>query len=99
MKELLATTCNHMATIGRFRSTDGKLSVIPQAELILIVSEPVYGVDSTGALSKSRQAESLRVITTADQLRDLAKQISNIADDIEESFAEAIENTKGKQTQ
>ena len=73
---------------------------IPLAELVLILSEPDWFLDSEGNLQKRDVAQTFRFVATAKQLRFIAEELQVYAEELEscvptqeesEAIAEALE--------
>ena len=77
MNELIG----HSANVMLAETAKGKL--IATVELVLLVSEPKYQSDPTGFV-KTRSITDIRFATGAKGLRELAKELGDLADDAEE---------------
>lgn len=89
MKELLGQAVN----VYLAPDSEG-VKLISMAEVILIVCEPTYTFDATGAMVKHRNAETFRFQTSPVGLRTLAKTFVKLAMDLDEMEADAKEGAK-----
>jgi hypothetical protein len=78
MKEILSLTANFLAAW----SDDKKLN--HRVEVILITSEPKYGVDPSGEMTRQRQTDQYRFVGAPETIRTLAKKLTLLADEAEE---------------
>ena len=78
MKELLTVRSNFFEAIGE----DGR--PIPQVELILVLSEPVYSADASGAVVASREVSHVRFGVLASSLGKLSSVLLDLAKQSEE---------------
>lgn len=77
MKELLTVNSNFSASF-----TEGK-KLLPQAEVILVLSEPIYAVDASGEIVRQRKNTHVRFAATPKALRKLSKELEHIANESE----------------
>lgn len=89
MKEILSVAANHLASFD-------KTGVAPMVEVILILSEPVYTIDSTGAQIRSRETTTERFVSATEPLRKLSEILNRLADEAEEELAVALAVTQTK---
>lgn len=89
MKEVISGAMNVTGRLG-----DG--AIAPLVECVLVVSEPVYTVDMSGGLVKSRVTEGLRFTTTAAGLRSLAALFTEWANQAEEEVSLCVEAIRAK---
>lgn len=80
MKEVISLCANFFLSAGE----DGKNH--PQAEIVLIFSEPVYHIDLSGEVVKRRDPSQVRFMSHPEMLRKLAKSLSTLADECEAKF-------------
>lgn len=80
MNELIG----HSANVMMAETTKGKL--IATVELVLLVSEPKYQSDPSGFV-KTRSVTDIRFSTGAKGLRELSRELAELAND-----AEALED-------
>ena len=78
MKEILSLSANFLAAW----SDDKKLN--HRVEVILITSEPKYGVDLSGELTRQRQTDQYRFTGSPETIRTLGKKLQMLADEAEE---------------
>ena len=78
MKEIISMSANFLAAW----SDEKKL--IPRVEIILITSEPKYGIDMTGETTRQRVTDQYRFTSSPGALRELAKRLQGLADEVEE---------------
>ncbi len=77
MKELSGTSRNFF-----FTPRDEKL--VPQVELIIVVSEPTYELTVDAGLNQNRIAETLRITTNRTGLKKLIESLLEIDKELEE---------------
>jgi hypothetical protein len=87
MKELLTVTANFYSAWAE--DEDKNQQLIPQVELIIVMSEPVYSVDSSGSTIRQREVSQCRFSTSPDMLRRLAESLVKLADE-----SDCLANTK-----
>ena len=63
--------------------------LIPQAEVVLIMTEPAYRIDAGGVV-KTREVVATRFAASPAHLRQIAKAMLNIADQAEEALEKAL---------
>lgn len=76
---------------GISRNITGLLSperddLVGFVEVVMITSEPVYGMDDDGKIIKGHKIGDIRFHDTANGLRYLAERLSEYADECEEHF-------------
>lgn len=77
MRELCGNAHNEHLLIA-----DGG-ALIPSAELILMLSEPVYNFDPQRGMTARRKTTEVRFSADAPRIRNLASALSDIADNLE----------------
>ena len=77
MKELITVNSNFFASF-----TEGK-KLLPQAEVILILSEPTYIIDAYGQTIRQRENRHVSFAASPCALRKLSKELENIASESE----------------
>lgn len=77
MNELIGHTANVMLA----ETNKGRLTAT--VELVFLVSEPKYQADMTGFV-KTRSTTDVRFATSAQGLRNMAKELGELADEAEE---------------
>ena len=78
MKELLTINANFHAVWAE----DSK-KLLPQVEVILVMSEPSYIVDGVGDVIRQRTTSQVRFSTGPKPLRKLAELLTKLADEAE----------------
>jgi len=78
MKEIISISANFLAAWS-----DGK-ELNHRVEVILITSEPKYGVDLSGELTRQRQTDQYRFVGSPETIRTLGKKLQMLADEAEE---------------
>lgn len=73
MKQLLTVSSNYFAV----RAENGLL--LPEVEVILVLSEPTYAVDAVGELVKHRETSQSRFVASPKVLRKLAEALLQFA--------------------
>lgn len=86
MRTVISTAMNPLACVGE----TGKLS--PCLEVVLIYSEPDYTVDA-GGLVRKRRVSDFRFTVSPAELRQIAKQLAEYADDTADRVEAAIADT------
>lgn len=69
--------------------------LIPQAEVILIMTEPTYSIDAGGVV-KQREVLTARFAASPAILRQVAKNLLRIADECVEALETATAPKEGK---
>lgn len=82
MKEVICIARNTFAQVR-----DGKIT--PQAEIVIVLNEPTYR-EVNGQVINERVNETVRFVASPLALLDMAKQFSDIADDIKKEVAAAL---------
>lgn len=77
MKEIVGTSANMALLEGN------KNNLIGMAEVILVFSEPQYQTDGGGGIVKVRAAQHIRFSAAAKNLRKIAEQFTEYADELE----------------
>ena len=90
MKELLTVNANFHAVW-----TDGDKKQLPQVEVIVVMCEPIYTVDSCGSLIRQRETSQCRFSAAPDMLRKLADSLVKLAD---EADSLPLANDQGQTT-
>lgn len=83
MKELLGNAANY----NLFKQNN-KGEYVAYTEVILLISEPDFGLSNTGDLVKTRNVDTVRFIASAAGLRALAKQFTDMADECEKPLTD-----------
>lgn len=86
MKEITSFAFNYISQIpikpGRPLTAD--------IEVAIVVSEPVYRLNNQGEPTRDRVAETIRFVSSPDNLRALAKGFSDAAAEAETAIKEAL---------
>lgn len=77
MKELLTISSNFLAAW-----TEEK-KLLPQVEVILVMSEPAYSVDAVGEVVCQRETSQVRFSASPKVLRKLSEAMTKLADEAE----------------
>ena len=77
MKELLTISSNFFAAW-----TEEK-KLMPQVEVILVMSEPSYSVDAVGEVVRQRETSQVRFSASPKVLRKLADVMTKLSDEAE----------------
>lgn len=77
MKELLTISSNFLAAW-----TEEK-KLLPQVEVILVMSEPSYSVDAVGEVVRQRETSQVRFSASPKVLRKLSEAMTKLADEAE----------------
>lgn len=77
MKELRSLRANFLA------AWDDENKLSHRVEVILIIAEPKYNVESTGEVTRQRIADQYRFITDPSGLREIAQTFKKLADEAE----------------
>jgi hypothetical protein len=88
MKTLIGSASNHSTSVI---THNGKVNLVPNTEVVLVISESVYSINDKGEMLKSPGVETVRFCSTASVLRYLSKQCDEWADELEEMFGEPRE--------
>jgi hypothetical protein len=59
----------------------GKTQLHPMIEVVMVLTEPVYGFDATGECVKSRAVECVRFVASPESLRAIASSLREMADE------------------
>ena len=86
MKEILTINANFHAVWA-----EGTKKLLPQVEVILVMSEPSYTVDGVGDVIRQRTTSQVRFSANPKLLRKLAESFVKLADEAEEF---PLENAK-----
>lgn len=84
MQEFMGTARN----ISFVEIDNEKLS--PRAEVIIIVSEPIFRADDAGQMVRVRQSDTIRFSTGVEGLRHMAKEFGEWADAAERRLGELV---------
>lgn len=76
MKELLTVNANYYAIWA-----DDDTKQLPQVELCLVMSEPVYSVDAVGSLIRQRETSQCRFAASPEHLIKLASTLVKLAEE------------------
>jgi len=79
MKEILTINANFHAVWA-----EGTKKLLPQVEVILVMSEPSYTVDGVGDVIRQRTTSQVRFSAHPKLLRKLAETFVRLADEAEE---------------
>ena len=82
MKELLTLSSNFLAAW-----TEEK-KLLPQVEVILVMSEPSYSVDAVGEVVRQRETSQVRFLATPKALRKLSAAMAALADEAEKMVSQ-----------
>lgn len=93
MKELTGNSMNVMAVPMADKAAN-KNVLTPYTEVILIYSEPHYRVDAGGTLIRERTVGDFRFCTSPDNLRRLANNLIEFADETDRQFEEMTNAAK-----
>jgi hypothetical protein len=85
MKEIATVAANFLAII----TESGK--ILPEIEIALVLSEPVYRPHQDGLVIRERQCETIRFSLSPKRAIDLAKQLETLADECTAEFDKAIQ--------
>jgi len=77
MKELLTISSNFLGAW-----TEEK-KLLPQVEVILVMSEPSYSVDAVGEVVRQRETSQVRFSVSPKVLRKLSEAMTKLADEAE----------------
>ena len=88
MKELISLSANFSALVEK----EGKPK--PTAEIILILSEPVYRLTSSHDIFKERELTSVRFAANPTTLRSVAKTFIDFAVECEDTLGESLEEVR-----
>lgn len=88
MKEYMGNAINVTLT----EDDDGeKRTLHALAELIILVSEPVFRADASGQMTRQREMGQFRFGVTSKSIRSLIKHLETYADDMDEVEGRYVE--------
>lgn len=79
MKELLTINANFHAVWA-----EGTKKLMPQVEVVLVMSEPTYAIDPVGEVIRQRVTSQVRFSANPKLLRKLSETLVKLADEAEE---------------
>lgn len=90
MQEYMGNAINVLLT----EDDDGKTRTLRAvAEIVVLVSEPVFRADSSGQMIRQREVGQVRFGATLKSIRQLVKHLGDYADLMEEMESRYVEKT------